>query len=414
MTETKTSKIQKIVIVGAGPSGLILALLLGQKGISVDVLDASTKLDEQPRATHYNSPATHVLQRAGVLDEIRARGVISDRITWRKPDGELLAALDLNSIPEESPQRMVALPLNQVSAIVVRHLESIPSVKIKWSHNVVDVGQDDKTAWVDVETADGKKRVEADYIVGCDGANSKVRRALQGDMNFPGRTWDEQIVATNVYYDFHQFGWDDANFIIHPEHWFMASRISTDGLWRVSYGEVPGLTREEYLERQPWKYETMLPGHPKPDQYKITNISPYKIHQRCAEKMRVGRFLLAADAAHLCNPFGGLGLTGGLADVDSLFDCLMGIHTGQADDSILDKYDEVRRDMWHKFIDVVSSDNLRRLNGQNPDKALENDTVLQKLKESEKNPEIAAQIQLSGNMILRDFTQDYTVPNVSV
>lgn len=87
-------------------------------------------------------------------------------------------------------------------------------------------------------------------------------------------------------------------------------------------------------------------------------------------------------------------MTGGLADVDSLFDCLMGIHTGQADDSILDKYDEVRRDMWHKFIDVVSSDNLRRLNGQNPDKALENDTVLQKLKESEKNPEIAAQIQL--------------------
>ncbi|KAL6252577.1 hypothetical protein RBB50_000296 [Rhinocladiella similis] len=414
MTATKSSQLQKIIIVGAGPSGLILALLLGQKGIKVDVLDASTKLDEQPRATHYNSPATHVLQRVGVLDEIRERGVISKRITWRKPDGELLAALDLDSIPEESPQRMVALPLNEVSQIVVRHLQSTPSVNIKWAHNVVDVGQNENAAWVDVETPGGKQRMEADYIIGCDGANSKVRRALQGDLNFPGKTWDEQIVATNVYYDFHQFGWDDANFIIHPEHWFMASRISKDGLWRVSYGEVPGLTREQYLERQPMKYETMLPGHPKPDQYRITNISPYKIHQRCAEKMRVGRFLLAADAAHLCNPFGGLGLTGGLADVDSLFDCLMGIHTGQADDSILDKYDEVRRDMWHKFIDVVSSDNIRRLNGQNPDNALENDPVLQKLKESEKNLELAAQIQLSGNMILRDFTQDYNASAVSV
>lgn len=110
----------------------------------------------------------------------------------------------------------------------------------------------------------------------------------------------------------------------------------------------------------------------------------------------------------------------------------MGIHTGQADDSILDKYDEVRRDMWHKFIDVVSSDNIRRLNGQNPDNALENDPVLQKLKESEKNLELAAQIQLvsprgkrglvrsqaysiqSGNMILRDFTQDYNASAVSV
>lgn len=183
---------------GAGPSGLILALLLGQKGIKVDVLDASTKLDEQPRATHYNSPATHVLQRVGVLDEIRERGVISKRITWRKPDGELLAALDLDSIPEESPQRMVALPLNEVSQIVVRHLQSTPSVNIKWAHNVVDVGQNENAAWVDVETPGGKQRMEADYIIGCDGANSKVRRALQGDLNFPGKTWDEQIVATNV------------------------------------------------------------------------------------------------------------------------------------------------------------------------------------------------------------------------
>ncbi len=82
----------------------------------------------------------------------------------------------------------------------------------------------------------------------------------------------------------------------------MASRISKDGLWRVSYGELPGLSAEELLSRQPMKFKTMLPGHPGPGDYKIASISPYKIHQRLAEKMRVGRFLLAADAAHLCNP----------------------------------------------------------------------------------------------------------------
>jgi 2-polyprenyl-6-methoxyphenol hydroxylase-like FAD-dependent oxidoreductase len=82
----------------------------------------------------------------------------------------------------------------------------------------------------------------------------------------------------------------------------MASKITTDGCWRVTYGEKLGLTHEELLARQPWKYETMLPGHPTPDQYRITNISPYKVHQRLAKSMRVGRCLLAADAAHLCNP----------------------------------------------------------------------------------------------------------------
>lgn len=73
-------------------------------------------------------------------------------------------------------------------------------------------------------------------------------------------------------------------------------------MWRVTYGEVPGLEPKELIARQPDKFRIMLPGHPEPDQYKLVNISPYKIHQRLAREMRLGRFLLAADAAHLCNP----------------------------------------------------------------------------------------------------------------
>ena len=82
----------------------------------------------------------------------------------------------------------------------------------------------------------------------------------------------------------------------------MAARISKDGLWRVSYGEVAGLSREEIVARQPEKFKHILPGHPSPDEYKLVNINPYRVHQRLARSMRVGRFLLAADAAHLCNP----------------------------------------------------------------------------------------------------------------
>ncbi len=82
----------------------------------------------------------------------------------------------------------------------------------------------------------------------------------------------------------------------------MAARITNDGMWRVTYGETAGLTKEQYIERQPAKYKAMLPGHPGPSEYRLTNLSPYKIHQRLAERLRVGRFLLAADAAHLCNP----------------------------------------------------------------------------------------------------------------
>ena len=170
------------------------------------------------------------------------------------------------------------------------------------------------------------------------------------------------------------------------------------------------------------KYEAMLPGHPKPGDYKLTNISPYKIHQRCAEKFRVGRFLLVADAAHLCNPFGGLGLTGGMVDAGNLADCLIGLAEGIANDGILDKYDEIRRAMWHNIINPVSSDNILRMHSQDPDKALENDVFLKMLVRAEKDPELMEQMivvcifnfqktNTQGiNAIQHDFTVYYTQP----
>lgn len=82
----------------------------------------------------------------------------------------------------------------------------------------------------------------------------------------------------------------------------MAARITSDGLYRVTYADIPGLTREEYMQRQPMRFQEILPGNPIPSEYYVTNVSPYRMHQRCAPSFRVGRVLLAADAAHTCNP----------------------------------------------------------------------------------------------------------------
>jgi hypothetical protein len=101
-----------------------------------------------------------------------------------------------------------------------------------------------------------------------------------------------------VYYDFYKYGYEDANFIIDPEHWYLAARITRDGMWRVSYGVPGGCSEGELKDQQPDKWKKMLPGSPTPDMYRITNFSPYKIHQRLVKSMREGPFLLAADAAH--------------------------------------------------------------------------------------------------------------------
>ncbi|KAJ5631976.1 hypothetical protein N7490_008315 [Penicillium lividum] len=398
-----------VLIVGAGPSGLLLALMLGKKGIPVRLLEAAESLDDRPRATHYSPPAVYELRRAGVLDDMKSEGAfIPNGACWRKLNGEFLSGIRAAGSNEPTPTPMTCFPLNKLNLVLQRQVDKLPLVEILYSHKVTGLGQDEAKAWVNVETSNGPQKLEAQYIVGCDGANSQVRRSLFGDREFPGSTWEQQIVATNTYYPFEKHGFDwDSNFIIHPEHWYMAARISSDGLWRVTYGEVPGLSVDELKARQPMKFKTCLPGNPDPEDYKVVSFSPYKVHQRLSKKMRVGRFVLAADAAHLCNPFGGLGLTGGIVDVGGLFDCLEGIYSGQADDTILDIYDTVRRAKYNEIVDPVSTGNFRLLFEQNPETALEESEFLKMSKKAETDPEVGALQRRAADALQYDFRQHY-------
>ncbi|KAK4195599.1 putative monooxygenase [Triangularia verruculosa] len=393
--------LEKVIIVGAGPSGLLLTLLLSRASIPVELIEQTEALDTNPRASHYSPESCYEFDRAGILDEVREAGFVPDGVSWRRLEGENKSRLIKITNPLPQPgddpdsvtfrHRMVCLPLHKLGKLLETHVKSQPTAEIKYGWKVVDIGEDtDKgKAWVKVEKEDGTTQIrEADYVVGCDGANSIIRRKLFGDWVYPGYTWDKQIVATNIYYDgFKDIDYDDSQFFVHPEHWHMVARIQPDGLYRVTYGEVGGLTYDQLKERHPAKFQAILPGNPTPDQYKLVNFSPYKVHQRCVDKMRVGRFLLAADAAHLCNPFGGMGLTGGIADVGSLYDSLRGIHNNRAYDSILDKYDEVRRKIWHDVINSISTENMQRLfQYANADEFVEKDPFY-KLVQDMQNPD---------------------------
>ncbi|KAH7357100.1 hypothetical protein BKA65DRAFT_548486 [Rhexocercosporidium sp. MPI-PUGE-AT-0058] len=399
--------LQKVIIVGAGPAGLLLALFLSKEKIPVHVLEATSEIDAQPRATHYGPAGVQELERAGVLEAIRAEGFLPKDLCWRKEDGNIIAELQQEHIPLHS--RVTSLPVNRVAHIMLDALRQHPTAKVDFNCKVTRAGQDDDKAWAEVQTPDGVKTLEASYIVGSDGASSTIRKNLFGD-SFPGRTWEPWLIASNVYYDFDAHGWDDINFVIHPQNWFMAARITKYGLWRVTYGEDGELTREQCIERQQERYRSMLPGNPGPEQYKVANISPYRVHQRCAEKFRVGRFLLVADAAHLCNPFGGFGLTSGIVDVGGLYDCLSGIYNGLADESILDKYDEVRRRIFIEQVDKLSTANLQRVMMAEPDRALELDPFLNAAANAKKDPEAAArlaQMARGANALKHDFRQYY-------
>lgn len=109
----------------------------------------------------------------------------------------------------------------------------------------------------------------------------------------------------------------------------------------------------------------------------------------------------------VCNPFGGLGLTGGIVDIGNLYDCLYGIYKGYTDASILDLYNKVRREKYNKIINPVSSENIRRLFDQDPDLALEKDEFLKMLKRGESDPSALEGFQAAAMSIQYDFTKHY-------
>lgn len=192
----------QVVIAGAGPSGLLLAILLSKHGIPVEILEASHELDKQPRAAIYGSPAIPDLKRAGVIDEIRRRGMSPTSMAWRRHDDHsVITGMDGAVLEDMNGEdlRMACLVLDELVELLCDEFLTKYNGKISWRHRVVGSGQDEKQAWVEVETPEGKKKVYGDYIIGCDGATSGVRKSLFGD-NFPGFTWERQIVASNVRY----------------------------------------------------------------------------------------------------------------------------------------------------------------------------------------------------------------------
>lgn len=175
--------------------------------------------------------------------------------------------------------------------------------------------------------------------------------------------------------------------MVDPDYWGLIAKRGKDGLWRVTYGDIDGLTNEEYEERRKVAFEKLLPGHPKPGQYQIMHTDHFRTHNRCVDTMRVGRILLAGDAAHVNNPWGGYGCMAAVLDAGGLADCLVGVYQGKAGDELLDLYAQVRREKYLKFIDERSRRNFNRVRNKDPDHVLENDKLLKIFQELEGDAE---------------------------
>lgn len=134
-----------------------------------------------------------MLHRAKILGKVREVGLAPESLTWLKLDGTIINSLaGLQSGGEESSA--VIYPAEDLAGIFLEEVYKYPCVTVHWGHKVISAGQSQARAWVDIE---GGKRLEGDFVVGCDGASSVVRKSLFGN-KFDGKTWDKIIMGTNV------------------------------------------------------------------------------------------------------------------------------------------------------------------------------------------------------------------------
>ncbi|MDH2328656.1 NAD(P)/FAD-dependent oxidoreductase [Cereibacter sp. SYSU M97828] len=343
----------RVIIVGAGPVGLVAALCLAEADIPVTVIEAHDEVPKDLRASTFHPPTLDMLDRFGISDELVARGLICPTWQFRDRNEGVVAEFDLGHLKGETrhPYRLQCEQWKLAESLRDRFAKT-NKVDIHYHTRVTVVEQDDDGVTVHATHEGGPLTFRGRYLIGCDGAHSATRKSL--GIEFEGLTIPEIFLSMSTEHDFNRSIDDLAPiaYITDPSEWAVLLRTPT--LWRVLLPTDPNLTDAEI--KDPAAMEARLQKLcPKDGAYGIVHATAYRVHQRVAKEYVKGRAFLAGDAAHLNNPLGGMGMNGGIHDAVNLTEKLVRIWHG-ADLSEMGRYERQRRKVC---IDTVQQQSIR-------------------------------------------------------
>ena len=332
-----------VVIVGGGPIGLATALDLGLKGIKVLLLDDHEGAGAGSRALCFAKRTLEIAERLGAVKPMIEKGVQWNIGKVFHDDRQIY---EFNLQPESGHQFPAFINLQQpyfekfLFDAIEKAQANGASIEIRGKNRVDALITHDDHAILDVMTPDGLYKVEADWLVACDGARSPLRDMM--GLSFDGRVFEDNFliadVRMNVDFPTERWFWFEPHFksgdsaLLHKQ---------PDGVWRIDFQLGWNIDRKAELDpaKIRSRVDAMLGGKV---EYELVWTSIYTFQCRRMEKFRHGRVLFAGDSAHQVSPFGARGANSGIQDVDNLGWKLAMVVNGTAPDALLDTYSSER------------------------------------------------------------------------
>lgn len=344
-----------VIIAGAGPAGCATALYLAQRDIPVILLEAEDELPIDLRASTFHPPTLDMLDGLGVTPKLIEIGLIASTYQYRDRRSGEAAIFDLGVLKGETnhPYRLQCEQF-KMTRVVCEMLESYDHAQVLFGHKVMGFRDHGNGVRVLAFGKEGEAFFEGSYLVGADGANSRVRQGLA--VAYDGFTYPEKFLVVSTPFDLAELfeNLSYVNYISDPEEWCVL--LKTTDLWRVLLPTDPGDSDEKLLSDE-FIQDRLQNLAPKGGAYEVNHRTLYRVHQRVAETYRIGRVALIGDAAHINNPLGGMGMNGGLHDAFNLAEKLTAVINDGANDAILDRFDRQRRSLAVEFVQEQSIKN---------------------------------------------------------
>ena len=386
-----------MLIAGAGPVGLVLALSLARRGHRVTVVEKLVDLlDQVRRAGTIHAATLEMLDDIGLYDRLEPRGLVAPLVHyWDRGDPEPIAVFD-HAVLAGDTRFPHALQCDRLKLIeeALKMAADTDLIEVRVGTELVGFEQDGDSVTAVTETADGERQaLRGTHLVGCEGAHSVVRKQL--GIEFEGFAFPDRTMTLSVAYDF-----DSPAALrlaqLHPRPGRVGQPVQVD---RLLAGGAARRCRCRPRLPPRRRCHRGRPAEVPSDRRALRGGVQVPLHRAPASgraTFRAGRVLLAGDAAHVNSPIGAMGMNSGIHDAVNLAAKLSSVLHGDADDGVLDRYVRQRRHVAVAHVQAITIRNKKLMAEADPDTRRRNRDELRRAAD---DPVLAREFLLRASLI---------------